>query len=441
MHEKKRIRLTLGGAIVAVILILITIIAFTIMPKESLHDAAGYNQPRKLNFILLFRSASINSVDEDGATPLHVAAWHGHWEPIEILIDNGADIDALEENGRSPLHLAVYNEKMEVIRLLLENEADPDIKDIEGNTALHWMVEEGNSEIVRLLIEYGADVNMKNKFNQRPFDLANIAGNMEIAWLLLLNGARSQDNRTPLHIVAEKGPDALKYFFENTDAGDVNLRDNRGNTPLHYAVHDSDATEMLLGKGADPNLSNEDGNTPLHLASRRGDKEVVRCLLKAGANVRLHNNEDNRPVDIAIQQNSYLLVHIFYELGTELGRGRSALHLAALNWRLYAIEQLIENGLDVNEQDRNGATPLHLGAESHYVVGILLENGADPNIADENGQTPLHIAASHNAMETVEMLVEAGAELDAKDSAGKKSYDLTESDVIKELLSNDPAHE
>jgi uncharacterized protein len=122
-------------------------------------------------------------------------------------------------------------------------------------------------------------------------------------------------------------------------------------------------------------------------------------------------------------------------LGTDLGLGAAAFHS---HWRL--CEFLIENGADVNSASHEtGETPLHSAlcantrkTASALVVRVLLAHGADPNRrtlpGKETGgfmrdvrtraETPLHRAAAFADEDTIQLLLDAGAAVDAKDING-----------------------
>ena len=61
---------------------------------------------------------------------------------------------------------------------------------------------------------------------------------------------------------------------------EINVKNNRGWTPLHWAANNGHATivEYLLTKGAEINVKDNRGRTPLHLAADNGRKDVVALL-------------------------------------------------------------------------------------------------------------------------------------------------------------------
>lgn len=107
------------------------------------------------------------------------------------------------------------------------------------------------------------------------------------------------------------------------------------------------------------------------------------------------------------------------------------------HWRL--CQFLIEHGADVNNPlPQTGETPLHAALctadrlAHDLVIKVLLAHGADPNRAAKplvetgcfmrdcrtKGETPLHRAAAFGSVEAIEMLLKAGAVIDAKDMSG-----------------------
>ena len=164
-------------------------------------------------------------------------------------------------------------------------------------------------------------------------------------------------------------------------------------------LHRAAATETehqvrdLINRGADPNLRNWRGETPLHRAAiRNPDLDVHRALIDAGADVNARDNT-----------------------------GATALHRAAGQPSPGRADLLIEAGADVNARDKGGSTPLHEAAGKGLDAGAktLLKHGADPNLPDNTGRTPLHLAYAAERQDMVNRLLEAGANLEARDQEGR----------------------
>jgi ankyrin repeat protein len=103
------------------------------------------------------------------------------------------------------------------------------------------------------------------------------------------------------------------------------------------------------------------------------------------------------------------------------------LHNAARSGNLDAVQAAIKSGADVNEPDAWG-TPLHIAVSKgdDTIVRLLLDVGADieratsPNMG---GQRPLHLAATHaSGAGTARLLISRGAQLDTRDAAGRTPF-------------------
>ena len=131
---------------------------------------------------------------------------------------------------------------------------------------------------------------------------------------------------------------------------------------------------------------------PLHDAAKNGDLEQLKQLLDQGTDIE----EQDRFV------------------GT-------ALHWAALTDNAEVAQALIAAGADVNSVARgDGTTALHVAAPrgSTEVAAALIEAGANINARNREGRTPLHIAAASNASGAIELLVRSGVDIDEKLPSG-----------------------
>jgi ankyrin repeat protein len=126
-----------------------------------------------------------------------------------------------------------------------------------------------------------------------------------------------------------------------------------------------------------------------------------------------------------------------HSLGEDMGLNAAAFHG---HWRL--CQFLIESGANVNARERDtGETPLHAALSSHrvaqhWVVKVLLDGSADPNLATNpsaesgafmrdvrtRGETPLHRAAAFASEDTIQLLLDAGAKIDAVTFTCRKAW-------------------
>src|SRR6187401_3102421 len=135
--------------------------------------------------------------------------------------------------------------------------------------------------------------------------------------------------------------------------------------------------------------------SPVADAAARGDREAVKTLLKQAADVN------------AAQ-----------------GDGMTALHWAAMNGDLELAQMLIFAGANVRATTRLGTyTPLYLASQQGHgkVIQALVKAGGDVKAGTPNGTTPLMVAAASGEVEAVRVLIDNGADVNAKDGVRKQT--------------------
>uniref|UniRef100_A0A8C0VHI3 Ankyrin repeat domain 27 n=1 Tax=Cyanistes caeruleus TaxID=156563 RepID=A0A8C0VHI3_CYACU len=131
----------------------------------------------------------VNVSNQDGFTPLHMAALHGHGELASLLLRHGASASAKNALLAAPLHLACQKGHSQVVKCLMDYNAKQNKKDIYGNTPLIYACSNGHYETTALLLQHGASVNLSNAKGNTALHEA-VAGRHEaLVALLLQHGA------------------------------------------------------------------------------------------------------------------------------------------------------------------------------------------------------------------------------------------------------------
>ncbi len=120
----------------------------------TIRDYVALGDAEKIK-TLIAAGQDVNTKSKNGAVALHGAAWSGHREIAELLIQNGADVNIQSDSG-TPLRTACLRGKKEIVELLLANGADINVKDNAGKTALDIARQREHTEIVELLQKHGA---------------------------------------------------------------------------------------------------------------------------------------------------------------------------------------------------------------------------------------------------------------------------------------------
>ena len=131
--------------------------------------------------LLLEHGADINARNDNGSTPLHLAAEDGSLEVVRVLLEHGANVGVQDNEGRTPLYVAAAGyERVEVVRMLLEHGANVGAKDNRGRTPLHAAAAGNRGGVVRVLLEHGAVVAAEDNKGRTAFQLASAKETMEL---------------------------------------------------------------------------------------------------------------------------------------------------------------------------------------------------------------------------------------------------------------------
>jgi ankyrin repeat protein len=218
-----------------------------------------------------------------GDTPLHLAAREGKLEAVALLLSRGADARVADDEGITPLHMAAR--WPEVAGALMAAGADVDAVDQTRRTPLHWAANDPAGASYDVLLVHHAKVAARDREQRTPMHLAARAGNTGALGALIRSAAEvnavDQFNQTPLHLAAAAGPTVCDQLLSAGAA--PTPRDDFGGTPLHVAVRTNQrlSVTMLLSRGADPSAADVYGGTPLAFAQRHGLPTIAGVLQKA----------------------------------------------------------------------------------------------------------------------------------------------------------------
>ena len=159
--------------------------------RPSFFEACALGLEADVRRELHENSSAVRQVAHDGWTPLHLAAFFGHPETVEALLDAGADVLAVSRNGESnlPINAAAAGPRADrrstIVRLLISRGAPVDGRGSpSGHTPLHEAAFNGDVALLRLLLESGADRRLRSGDGQTALEIANLKGHDEVARLL-----------------------------------------------------------------------------------------------------------------------------------------------------------------------------------------------------------------------------------------------------------------
>ncbi|MBR5887069.1 MAG: ankyrin repeat domain-containing protein [Akkermansia sp.] len=381
------------------------------------YAAFSAREPKELELVLKY-GGDVHARDKYGNTPLH----HAYGRNTELLLAAGSSPNAVNNDGapvithviteiiwRNPddWPACIYTASL-TVSLLLQAGADANAADAHGNTALHYFLQgSDNADIVSELIAKGANINARNK-----------------------------DGATPLMLGATQGWSKTLDSFLKNHAPDLNARDYRGLTAMHYAAEHAGTSPTTIAKaggstgnapedaillnniaelkhyitaGGNVNAKGTHGSTLLHWAAACGHTEITAMLLQAGAEPNAIDDSGFTPLQYCFHRhyNSYFIHE-------------------------ESLRLLLEAGSNPNVKARdNDELLIFAAARNAAVLEHMLRKGISPDIKDSEG-TPLifHATSYRYTPDTpVKVLLNAGVDIFAKNAEGK---DVFEADLIME---------
>jgi ankyrin repeat protein len=419
-----------------------------------LHDGADIN-------------AENDSLDTSNAhlTALDIAIWYNHPEVCRLLLNSNANPNLLGYHDGSALHLAFIYNRPEMAGWLLDHGANPFLENefpYNHATSIDVAIDRGQGKLVprmlKLMAKFSKPPNTPpSRFNpsrRQTKGASEIFTERGIAWLagasqhgeleavdaLLKTGVSAKTNAAgtlPLlqnfalaEAAASKGDgfDRERWLkirdlliqngaeydaFAATAMGDLDRaqklfaadknvaqsRDHDGQTPLHWAVK-TDRLPLVsywIESGAPLAVTNFAGQTALHVAAANGKTEFAKVLLAAEAATNIRDTNGWTPLDAAIQAKQTETIRLLLasqpnSTATHLERAVAiSIHDAAASGNITALAVLTETTNHLEARNELGLTPLQVAVQHGHLAAaaLLVDMGADVNARDPDGNTML----------------------------------------------------
>lgn len=423
-------------------------------------------------------------VRRDKWTLLHVASATNRPDVSQYLINMGSDVSVLDKQGNSPLY---YCKSEEVAKMMVDAGAKVNRPSVLGKTPLHHVcISDATPAAVKILLQSGARVNAEDKFGDTPFLYAcgmayfcineeEFTQNLPKINILLEYGAdihhTNSKGENGLHVCSRYG--AYEVVEILTKHGvEVNALNKKRQTPLAtacistaFALHGQQGIlttlELLLEHGADPTIPDEQGLTPLHvlmlqLCESLEITSFVDVLVRRGASLNARDDMLRTPAHYA----SYATAHGNWprkleelrSLGADVNlqdaEGFTAVHVTAIRdprhfttfqwpWDCIDGTENVVQEINWNCARKQGVTLAHMVLSQK---GLTLQGCKVPwdvNARDEFRSTPLHYAEfSNNTIATSYLEVSfTRADATLKNCLGESSIDCAVSALNQEMLS------
>jgi ankyrin repeat protein len=350
----------------------------------------------------MHEAAAILDADPNVATrSLNAAAVLGATDQVRQMLaaDPSAVVAIDDDSGWPPLLCVCYSRwhhldpsrasgMADVARVLLDSGASPNTNNGARphhgyRSALHGSVVANNPVLTELLLERGAQASDRES-------LYHAAGHRDHACLdlLLAHGAAVSGTwAIEVAVHADDSVGVTRLLKAGAASGEPVHQLAASALPDAAATASSETVVALLRAGADPQSRDSHAVSALRRAVRAGNRDAASRLLDQGA------SDDITDIDRF--------------LSACMGGDRSA------------AEQLLAERSDLSDQltdDDRAAIVDAAGSGAPGVVALMLDLGFSPHDRNEFGEQPLHTAAYRGNADVVRLLIDAGANLDARDA-------------------------
>jgi ankyrin repeat protein len=411
----------------------------------------------------------LDATNTAGKTALHLAAVDGKTEYVKTLLAANAPTEIRDTNGLTPLDVAIQAKQTDVIHVLMADKSAPAHPERGFTITMHKSAENGDVAALAALVETETNLEARNELGLTPLQVAVTHGHLAAAALLVDKGAdinvRDPDGNTLLHqiflqnqfLVYDRPPPNWLAGLKDSPHKDefvkyltVGQNEQGPNWILQ-------GTSFLLACGVDAQATNHAGQTVMQLVTDGktgcgvfffdGDRyKLFKLLTGAGGNVEQRDADGNTALhrlgtgfyDSTKTERMASLIDSGADIDATNNLGQTPLFLAATNIMGWdgnnppvnePFQLLVYKKANVNAQDLEGRTPLHVVAASgtsfkKEAMRLLLDSGANPNLRDKPGRTPVHYLLMakwpwEGAGDGIDMLAAAGADLSAKDNEGR----------------------
>jgi ankyrin repeat protein len=356
----------------------------------------------------------------------------------------------LDEANKSLLEIAIENEHLKIIDLILQQSFEI----INPVLITHTSARYGSSELFDLLVQYNIIIQLESDqlnndnlihlacYNNR-FEFIRSYINYEKTLLqtnkikksIILN--KNNKNQTPLQIAIMKRHEKCVVELLNSDKLDLNVKEIENNYSIYHLCikySDNKSLQMLLGKKEKKYqeplfIKSKKNETPIHLACQLGNLEAVKLLMnKLNSDliqsVDLFLKEKNKNgstcFHLASMNGHFNIVDYFLNelkinklllLETADNYLNTPLLVSALNGHERIVELLLDNGANLNAENKEKSTALEISCFKGYfemskLIISRMNSTIDDNLSSQNNL--IHLASNSGASEVVRLLLSKG---------------------------------
>ena len=358
------------------------------------------------------------------------------------------------ESGKLPRYITPFhkvcmymNDNTDLVKAFLElGICKPDV------VSLQIVISRRLHDLTKCLMESADHAIIMDKYDQWSSLLSHVFESNKYPWVCydqdvvklvveMCSDNTDVEGNTPLHLACQYSVKfIIKEYYSDCNCDHQNLQNNSGKLPLHVACKHGDL-EVIKAVSSHPNLAinttDLDGNTPFHIACgsmfSNGDKSwnesnILKCIhyftIQKSSNVGIQNQLGETPVHVLLKTREQCQPHKWdhskweelmkmicsgqecFDVNAQDKDGNTPLHIACRIRVLAIIKYLTLNfNCNLNLVNKDGCLPLHYAATSLEAVKIVSDGCTTMHIVNNSGMTPLHIVCKEMQLDVARLLV------------------------------------
>lgn len=427
--------------------------------KFALHQLISEKNTEAAKAFLNSHPCDVNEFNDEGWTPLQLAARDGLDEIAQALINVGADVDIARKDGSTPLYLAAYSgyhkkqfNPIALIEILLKAGANPNIG-VKNNSNSSYIPEYTPDY-------YWADYNPYRGREITPLFLAAKSANQDVVTMLLLHGANSPyssdsklipsciDDKAICLLVEDYQNNPMAFHEKYSEEEIYVSRRNASQTNTSHttvptrtvidvfgglgriAARPSDMSDLQLVRQGfwSPDMTDDKGRSYLPPRKPAVSKKIEQPIGTPYTTFPTEKtnpfaDDDEDTVDAmtaptgasaALGQQQYLLFRPTNNDNNNNNSDSFPLYEAAIIGDIDTIRSRIAKGDNVNRATSKGDTAIHAAAINNQLEAakVLAKLKADINAqTTSSGKTPLIFAIMQSHPDMVTLLISLGADV------------------------------
>ena len=361
-----------------------------------------------------------NMADEEGITPIHLAAQLGQVDILQGLGDIQINLNREDHEGETPAEYAIKYKQLDVLRKLHHCGVDLNQETTHNMSPALLAAELGDIHILKVLYECGINLNRESK-HASPAYIATELGHLDILKMLydyypdidtqeLIYLSSQTEHLNIMEFLSEQGTIQCTYIFTTQELID-SLREN--SAELTAKVTSLIARLVAEGQNKD-NLR----LYPIDIARLFGHEGMVNLLASKIQAEKMRKKEPEYSDEGQSQLQVVTKIGQF-ELNKALsfeGAALESVWAAAYRGDLATLIKLYKRSIDLNAPDAEGNTPAIIATLAGHsgVLKFLYDCGINLYTETKRGATPAYVAVVTGQLPALRMIIELCPEVDAK---------------------------